>query len=132
MNVKGLTHTEPYKPITVEDYHEIHLALWQWLIENPLEAKKKWPGWILVLYYSINHCSACAIAEFWAHTPSMTKCKYCPVKIWREVPGPACTHINSVYQEWANTRNVRQRIEAAITIRDLEWFTTQELEDDKT
>ena len=130
MNIKGLTHTEPYEPITVEDYHEIHLALWNWLIENPLEAKCKWPGWELVRYHSSNHCSACDIAEFWALTSSIIKCKYCPIKIWRRAHGTGCLHSDSVYQEWHDSRSVVRRTETATILRDLEWFTTKENEDD--
>ena len=132
MNIKGLTHTEPYEPITVEDYHEIHLALWNWLIENPLEAKNKWPGWELVLYHSSVCCSACDFASFQSRKNPAYMCDHCPIKVWRRPmdEGGRCYNRHSIFGEWGDSREVACRREAATIIRDLEWIRTKEIEND--
>lgn len=120
--------------ITKEDYMGVHIAMWQWLADNPRKAKGDWPGWATIDKMN-SHCPACgwALAQVGPSCSMGHRCTACPIKEYRNETGghrarTACCHPGTTYDKWwrasrhlDHPSRVQNRGQYAKEIRDMEW-----------
>jgi hypothetical protein len=93
--------------MTESEYKAAHIALWQWLYDNPERSKGSWPGWEVnggEHGACHNDCFACELC--WSNHES---CEKCPLSF-------RCHDDGSPYKEWdaASTRRTRKKYAAII------------------
>ena len=93
-----------------------HIALWQWLYENPGRWKRHWPGWRENggAFFAGNSCFACAYAGFDEYADP--RCDQCPLD--QDVMHGCGQHTDSAYICWEKASGPEARKKYAAMIRD--------------
>jgi len=76
--------------------HSAHIALWDWLANNPFCSKEDWPGW----KQSNDIAKNCFACEFTWDSDFMF-CNLCPL-VWPS-ESAKCLGDNSLFEEWEGT-----------------------------
>ena len=112
--------------ITMEDHRKVHVALWQWLVDNPTDGKWDWPGWKDMDPWDRRpaRCMPClfAMRKGGSH---VDKCKHCPIKEWSDATTAklrGCFATGSCFNLWLETETDHpDRVKYAKLVRDLKW-----------
>lgn len=102
--------------------HTAHVALWDWLSENPDKQEKEWPEWAWNggEYYDAptpfnNKCFCCMYVDYLNES-----CNACPL-VWPH--DRKCGESNDygigLFDEWHSEADPQRRSELAAQIRDL-------------
>lgn len=103
------------------NYRDLHIELWDWLINNPGKEKSHWPRWEEnggdIPGVSCD-CFACQHDDDYGSA----SCGNCPI-VW---PGGGdCMKMDNgrkgVFLLWEESKNMRARKRLAELIRDLPW-----------
>lgn len=99
---------------TEEQLKALHVALWQWLADNPDMRKPDWPEWqerYGRVAYAPHYCFACEAAT----TPMGKDCKKCPCE-WGVVH---CDDNDAAFMKWVMaTRNMEDRTKYALQVKN--------------
>jgi hypothetical protein len=102
--------------MTEAEMKAAHIALWDWLYENPGEEKDDWPEWAWNggQYSGVfDDCFACEMAKDKNDRVTIGRCTYCPLQIMSCRSGP-----ESAYESWYNAEDAETRKKYAAVIRD--------------
>jgi hypothetical protein len=105
--------------MTEAEYKAGHIALWQFLYDNPGKDKEEWPGWQdekwseIRLYHFIEiYCFACR----WAYSiDAVSACESCPLD---QSVMHRCTGLFSACYRWVNAKTAKTKKKYAAIIRD--------------
>jgi len=93
-----------------------HIAMWEWLYQNPEKSKRHWPGWRHNggEFSAGNYCFACISAGLDEYAEP--RCNNCP--LYQGVMCGCRQHTESAYACWERATDPETRKKYAGMIRD--------------